>query len=357
MGVDVHVAFPKEGFPLLIARWKGTSGAPVLAFVGHYNTVPLGDRGGWSVDPLGAEIREGRLFGRGAADMKGALAAVIEATRSSLESGTALKGDLLHIWFAGEGHHQIALDYIAGAGLNHARADWYVDVDGDESIAKLSGFVVRILITTSGLPGHTGFFRGDGRKPINAIRKMAKVLGRIDEIDRWMSYQLHPLFDNPRRYSPKPIVEIRRIAGGQNSYGVPADCTAELDFYLLLGQTPEGMLGELRGLLERIRSEDPELQPIEVTVTQVNRSRPWELNDNHPVVKAIHTASLPILGYVPEYRALDWGSRPQLWEVGEVVHFGIPGRANVHAPDEYVLVDGLVKGARIYSDLIRIVLG
>jgi len=148
-------------------------------------------------------------------------------------------------------------------------------------------------------------------------------------------------------------VEIGRISGGVKVNQVPEVCTAEVDFRLLPGQRVESFLEELRSLIEKIQVEDKEFEHVEIKPIQIDSSRPWELTEDHPVVKAIHEAATPILGRKPEFRGLGFGSRPPLWEIGEVIHFGIPGGANAHAPDESTSIDGLCKGARVYAALIE----
>jgi len=351
LGMEVHYAEPEKGFPLVVARLRGKVGKPILGIIGHYNTVLIGDRSKWTVDPLGAEIRDGRIWGRGSGDMKKTIAATIEATRAVMASKTELKGDLVHVWFAGEGHHDSALEHMAGAGRAYAGADWYID-EGDANIGKVAGSLVWIQLRVKGLTGHTAMYRGDGRKPINAISKMVRLLSRIEQVDDWMTYKTHPLFGKPRRYSTKPIVEIGRISGGIKVNQVPEECTAEVDFRLLPGQTAEKLFDELRSLIEKVRAEDEEFEPVEVKPVHIISSRPWELTDDHPVVKAIREVATPILGSRPQWRGLVFGSRPPLWEFAEVIHFGVPGGADAHAPNESQTIDGLVKGTKVFAALI-----
>jgi succinyl-diaminopimelate desuccinylase len=357
VGMEVHYAEPEKGFPIVVARLRGKTGKPVLGFIGHYNTVLVGDRSKWSVDPLGGEVKDGRIWGRGSGDMKRSIAATIEATRAVMESRTELKGDLLHIWFAGEGHHSSALEYMAGAGRAYAGADWYVDTDSDANIGKVASSMVWLQLRSRGLTGHTGLFRGDGGKPVNAVSKMVRLLCRIEQVDDWMTYKTHPLFGKPWRYSTKPIVEIGRISGGVKVNQIPEVCIAEVDFRLLPGQTVERFLNELRSLIEKVRGEDSEFEPVDIKPIQIDSSRPWELTEEHPVVKVIHEIAPSILGRKPEFRGLGFGSRPSLWEFAEVIHFGVPGGANAHAPDESTSIDGLIKGTKVYAAMIKSLLG
>lgn len=354
IGLEVHYAEPEAGYPIVMAKLRGSVGKPVLAFIGHYNTHPIGDRAKWTVEPLGGEVRDGYIWGRGAGDMKKNIAAAIEATLAVRESGVELRGDVIHIWFAGEGHHDSALEYMAGEGREFAPVDWYLDVDWSEGgIAKVPGSWVWLEIRTQGLVGHSALLRGDGRKPINAISKMAHLICKIEDVDNWMSYEPHYLFGGPWRYSSKPIVEVNTIKGGAKVNEVADECHAMVDFRLLPGQCPETLLEELRGLIDRLRAEDEEFMPVDVQVSKTCHSRPWELTDDHPVVRAIREAAGPILGREPEWQGIVYGSRPPLWQVGEVIHFGLAGGRNYHAEDESTCVDALIKGARVYAGVIE----
>jgi len=357
LGFEVHCAEPEEGFPLVVARLRGKIGKPVLAFMGHYNTVPIYDRSKWSFDPLGAEIRNGRIWGRGSADMKQAIAAMIEASRAIMESGTDLKGDLLLVFFAGEGKHYPALEYMVGPGRSYAGADWYIDADGRSGLGLIrGGSMGSIELRIRGSTGHIAYFRDDGTKPVNAISKMVRLLSRIEQIDDWMTYKTHPLFDRPWRYSNKPIFEIFKISGGTKPSSVPEDCVAGVDFRLLPSQTVERFLDELRSLIEKCRSEDPELEQVEVrTLRFEDYLDHWpdpRLIDEHPVVKSVVEVATPILGCKPEFHAINF-DRPPLWKVGEVIQFGMLGRANAHSYDESTTIDGLTKTTKIFATLIE----
>ena len=99
-------------FPAVIGRLKGSEGKPALGMTQLYNTVYIGDRSLWSVDPLGAEIKDGRIWGRGATNSKGSVAAMIESARVLKESGVALKGDLILLFIPGEGGTEFCLPWV-----------------------------------------------------------------------------------------------------------------------------------------------------------------------------------------------------------------------------------------------------
>jgi succinyl-diaminopimelate desuccinylase len=353
LGFEVTHVEPQEGFPVLVARLRGTTGKPTLGFTGHYNTRPIGDRALWDVDPLGADIKDGRIWGRGSGDMKKAIAAAIEAARAVQESGVELKGDILHAWFAGEGAHDSALEWMAGAGWSAAAADWYVDTDGGPRIAKLAAPLVWLELRTRGVAGHAGVFLEDGSKPINAMTKMVRLLSRLEDVDAWMKYVPHPLYGLPWRTSTKPFIEIYKIADGMLGH-IPDRCSALVEFYLLPGQSPEQLLRELDAMIGQVRAADPDFAPVEVKVIQTFHNKtPWELTEDHPVVEAILEVATPILGYKPEFIGAESGVRPALREVADIVTFGVPGGNKAHAPNESTSIDGLVSGTKIYAGLLE----
>jgi acetylornithine deacetylase/succinyl-diaminopimelate desuccinylase-like protein len=125
-----------------------------------------------------------------------------------------------------------------------------------------------------------------------------------------------------------------------------------VDFRLLPGQSPERLLEELEALVARLQAADEELE-VDVEVFKTTHSRHWELTDEHPVVRAIREVARPVLSYEPEWTGLNYGSRPPLWEVADVIHFGVAGGRNIHAENESTCIDDLVKGCHVYGRLIE----
>jgi acetylornithine deacetylase/succinyl-diaminopimelate desuccinylase-like protein len=354
IGLQVYWSEPEKGYPYVISRLPGKKGKPVLAFIGHYNTHTIGDLSKWSVNPLGGEIKDGCIYGRGVTDMKKNISAAIEATQTIMDSGLQLEGDIVHIWFAGEGYHDTALGQIANDSIEYAKADWYIDGDGAEGvIAKVAGSWVWVKIRTHGKTGHSAMLRGDGSTPVNAISKMAKLITEMEKVDTWMTFKEHDLFNKSWRYSTKPIVEANIISGGDKVNEVCGNCEIMVDFRLLPGQTPDQLLRELDALISRLRKEDNAFLPVDVEVYKATHSKPWELNEEHPVVNAIYDSAIPVTGCKPAWQGLVFGSRPALWKIGEVIHYGVAGGRDYHGFDESTSIDELVNGTQIYAGIIK----
>jgi acetylornithine deacetylase/succinyl-diaminopimelate desuccinylase-like protein len=356
LGMEVAVVGLDPDYPCVVGRLKGSQRRPALAMIGHYNTVAAGNPALWSVDPFSAEVVDGNVYGRGACDQKNAMAAAIAATRAIVEAGTELQGDLVHLWLPGEGAQQNVLPYLVEDRRDLIDVDWFLDTDSGPAIVQQSGGLIWMEIEVQGLGSHVGLSRPGGVKPVNAISKMIKLLQAMERVDDWLSYEPHPLFGPPERYSTAPIVEVGRIQGGVKVNQVPERCLAEVDIRMLPGQNPDGVLAELQLLIARMKAEDPELEAL-VRPYAIYHA-PHEVPEDHEVVRAIRRVATPLLGAEPSMVGSIGGGRPELWSIADVVSFGCFGvGGNAHAIDEFASIEGMVTCAMVYARLLVDLLG
>jgi acetylornithine deacetylase/succinyl-diaminopimelate desuccinylase-like protein len=182
LGMEVTVLEPTPRFPMVVGRLAGTRGTPVLGTMGHYHTVPVGDPERWSREPFGAEIVDGRIYGRGAADQKSGIAALLAATRAIVESGVKLRGTLLHAYIPGEGAQEHVLPLVADAEPERIRADWHLDTDGGPDIIQVAAGHIWLKITkwisrSANLGG--GSHAPDEWADIEGIYRSAQVYAEI----------------------------------------------------------------------------------------------------------------------------------------------------------------------------------
>lgn len=358
LGMEVHVIEPEPNYPTVIGRLKGTKGKPQLGFQGHYSTVMAGDLSKWTVDPYGGEYKDGRIWGLGASDQKMAIASSLIAAKAVMDAGIKLKGDLVLLYIPGEGATPHSLPHIVKNQPELLKADWYLNTEGGPDIVKISGGWTWVKVRVTGVTGHTAGTRGDGKpgRPINAIFKLAKVLTAIENFDNWMTYKKHPLFTRPL-YEGKPVVEAGKIEGGYKVNQVPDLAEAQVDIRLLPGQSPDGVLAEMRALFNRLKKEDPELEvTVEPMTTQWTPMNYWnKLTDDDPLIKAIREIAPAYIGKVPEWSGSGGNARPDIWESGAIfVNFGgmSGGGGNGHSPNEWANPEFGAKRAQLFAELL-----
>ncbi|HJY31766.1 MAG TPA: M20/M25/M40 family metallo-hydrolase, partial [Actinomycetota bacterium] len=228
LGGTPEIVRGEEGRPSVVARF-GRGDRPALAWNGHLDVVPAGDPSAWRHAPFGAEVVDGALIGRGAADMKGAIASALAAVSAIRRSGVEPAGRLdLHLVADEE------LAGLHGTKVLHERG--YLDQDAaivgeatDLNLALAQRGGAWITATTRGRAAH-------GSTPqlgVSAITSMARFLLRIEEV---LPDLEHPLVG-------RPTVNAAMIQGGSAPNVVADRCVVEIDRRIIPGETaPEQVL-------------------------------------------------------------------------------------------------------------------
>ena len=224
------------------ARVDGTFPGPRLLINGHLDTKPVSNM---TVDPFSAEMRNGRLYGRGACDMKSAVAAAMIATRAVVRSGIPLAGTLLFGAEVGEeGGGWRLVDLVDGP----CQCDQIIccePTDLEVHLGARGGFPIEV--STRGLATHTGMaYRG-----INAIQKMAKVIESMYAMPCF--HHIDPIWGR----SPINAQEIR--GGGKVTSSVADDCDVIFDIRLNPDLPPARLKADLESLFAHLRADDSQL--------------------------------------------------------------------------------------------------
>jgi succinyl-diaminopimelate desuccinylase len=350
IGLEVRTLEEVPSYPLVVGTTPGDAKGPTIGVVGHYSTVAIGDRREWTHDPTGAEVVEDRLYGRGAADQKGGIAAVLSAAKALMASGRPRRGRLRLLMVPGEGCTEMAVEPIVAKTPDAVRCDVYLDSDGGPgNITLVHGGWIWIELTTRGKGGHSGALTSDGTVPINPVAKMVGVLERLRNPD-WMRSERHPLFGPEYgRHSVDPIVDVNIIRAGSKVNIIPNEATAQIDIRMLPAQTIPGVLAELDAELDRLRAVDPDL---DVSYTILNRSKnPHVTSPDHPMIKLIQETCREAGESAPRLVGSIGGGRAAFSTFGPVMHFGACGGKGAHAPDEYTTIDRLHRGAQLHARL------
>ncbi|HET7236315.1 MAG TPA: M20 family metallopeptidase [Actinomycetota bacterium] len=334
LGASPTIVRSDAGRPSVIAR-VGDGARPRLAWNGHLDVVPAGDPGAWSRPPFAADVVDGRLIGRGAADMKGPIASALAAVAAIRRAGVELRGTLdLHLAADEE------LTGLQGTKvlLEHGYLDQDAAIVGEPTDLRL-GLAERggawITATAGGRSAH-------GSRPhlgVNAITSMARFLLRIEEV---LPDLEHPLVG-------RPTVNAALIQGGSAPNVVPDRCVVDVDRRLLPGETSRGsVLGPFERLARAIAEDHPE---VDLTFairewTDAAESDPASAVAEHCRAAVRQEGREPAdVGFT--------GITDARFYINEVaiptVILG-PGSLDVaHAADEWVAVDDLVTAARIYA--------
>jgi len=349
-GLAVQWQQVEDGRANVVGTWAGVGGGPTLMFNGHLDTSYSG-REPWlqgipGFQPQGFE-RDGRIYGLGISNMKGALACYVEAVRSLRESGVRLTGDVLIAAVAGEiektqqGDAQGAeyRGYAAGSRylVTHGgAADMCILGEPTENKLVLAHFgSLWLRLSTHGPFVHTAF--SEGRRDENSIVKMVPVL---ESVLAWL-----PAWEEQMSYGDvRGVANVGSIEGG---FGWRASRTPHrTDLYLDLRVPPDVPMADARRrALEFARSLDGVEAEVYVTAPGA------EIAEDHPLVGALADAHTEVFGAPPERDVTRWFSDASvLTRYGiATVNYGTSSGLPDAELGESLSIEGLVKTAEVYA--------
>ena len=340
----------EEGRANVLGTWEGAGGGPTLMFNGHTDTSYSGRepwlRGIDGFQPRGFE-RDGRIYGLGISNMKGALAAYVAAVRALQDADVRLKGDVMIAAVAGEiektqhGEAQGAeyRGYAAGTRylVSHGGvADVCILGEPTENKLVLAHFgTIWLRLSTRGPFIHTAFTAG--RLEENSILRMREVLDRVLE---WL-----PRWEEEMSY--KEVRGVASVGAIQGGFGWRVSRTPHrTDLFLDLRVPPNVPMAEARRrALDFTRSLEGVDSEIYVTAPGA------EIEEGHELVRAVEQAHQDVFGARPERDVTRWFS-----DASVLTRYGVPTLnygASSGLPDaklgEYLEVDALVKTAEVYA--------
>lgn len=343
-GWQPELEFVAPGRPNVIAVVEGGRPGPTLLFEGHTDVVTEGT--GWTVDPYGGEIRDGRLYGRGSADMKSGLAAMLFATRA-LQSAGPFPGRIkLAVLVDEEGMMLGAKHFVAAGHANEVVGAIVCEPEAEEVCLTAKG-ALRIRLDFHGAMAH-GAMPQHGRNPAPAMGRMIGWLADYqDRLQREVG--AHPHLGLP--YITPTVLGLGDL---DQINVISADAVAALDIRTIPGLNHSDIVAEIEKAASTVGGD------IAVSVTVIDDRPATETSPDSPVVQAVlaaHeqiTGSPAVIGGVPG--ATDGTI---LWrDAGiPVVVYGPGGKWIAHQADEFVEVDDIVRKARVYAEAARIFLG
>lgn len=354
--------FAAEGRPEHTARHPrinvvgtrpGPLSRPTVHLNGHFDVVPAGE--GWTLDPFGGVVRDGKIYGRGSCDMKAGISAAVFAVEAIRRAGVALPGTVEVSGTVDEESGGFAgVAWLAEHGrISSTRTDYCIIPE------PLN--VDRVCV------GHRGVYwfevaaRGHiahGSMPFlgaSAIDGMTRFLQAVQD-------DLQPMLDSRRTEVPvvppgarQATINVNGIFGGQPVEGIQTPCVADVcravfDRRFLLEEGFDGTKREIEELLDQVRGRVPRVQ---YSLRDLMVVHPTRTPDDSPVIAAIEAGISRVLGRRPTRVAspgtYDHKHVARIAGVPHCVAYGPGELEQAHQPDEYCRVDDLVNSTKVLA--------
>jgi len=338
-GLEVELSEVEPGRPNVIAHLRGNSPESLLLNA-HLDTVGVGDLGLWSVNPLGGEVVDGRLYGRGACDMKGGLAAMVAAVEAVAKAGVARRRSLMltavideEVWFKGT---RALLDTGALASCTRA----YVGEPTSLGVASAIQGAAEFTAWVRGRTAHTGMAElGD-----NAIFGMQQVVAALNQYRqslRGLGQRLGLPVD--------PSLNLGVIEGGIGVTLVPDACRIAFDRQVLPGEDIEAVIDQLRQLFAQVTDE----HGLDGDLVCDQFFRPWQAQPDSPAVVALQQAHLKTAGGTPKTMIFRGYCEVEMLAAAGIAGavYGPGDLLQAHRPNEYVPLAQVETAARTYAEL------
>lgn len=339
--------------PNLIFRIAGGEKGRSLILNAHTDTKPIGDASKWTIDPYTPRIIDGKLYGRGSTDMKGAAAGILAAGMALVKSKAPLKGDIILALTADEeAGSTYGANFLIGKGLK-ADALLIAEPSGMNRDFDSLGLACRGVtlgkVVVHGTQMHSSL--SDQGGCVNASVKMAGVLVEFaNNLKKHLNYKPHPLYPEGPTINPGVILE------GGVYYGViPGIASFGFDIRIIPGMTCEGVKNDMEIFLENLMKKDKDLKAEFVfEKPPLDWLAPVEIKQDHPLVLSCIEASKKVLGTQPELLGVPFGTDGVFYskagiDMPIIPSFG-PGLIKLaHGPDEYIEVQSILDSAKIFA--------
>ncbi len=342
----VGLSGPREN---LIASLKNDK--PKVSVYAHMDVVPAGD--GWTMDPFAGEVADGRLYGRGTVDNKGAIACVLGALKIIQELGLEPKFSIDCLLCADEelgGEYQCGAEYLARNGYFSNHLVWLDLGAVDPAYVMGTAGTVRIDVTTIGKSCHSGMnYLG-----VNALEGMVPILVELMALKEQVEKRESRVAAFPHPESPfehgkmTPMFNLNIIHGGTKENIVPAECALTINRRYLPDEELDEVVAEIEEAIQRGRKKS-KLLDLRIEVTPGYGA--VELDTDTPAVKKMIEAVKAVMGF----ESLLFGGMSGSTDLAcvadalkpeklNVAHFGLARGSDLraHGADEFVYIEDLV---------------
>ena len=334
-GLEVELVRHGPNRASVLARLKGRGTKPGLLYNGHLDTVPVGAQE-WIHDPFSAKTAEGKIWGRGAVDMKGGLAALMAAAKALAGARLPLSGDFIMAATAGEEtDSQGAMAIAARSDLRPLQAVIIAEPTNNGVYVAEKG-ALWLELTTHGKTAH-GATPELGR---NAVMMMWKLIGELEKLE--IPHEEHPMLGSFTR-------SINTIAGGMKTNVVPDNCVVTVDMRTVPGQDHLAILRRIEDLIEDLGRRIPDFK---ASAKITNDRIPVQTSPEESVVKGVVEIVAEVTGERPVPGGISYYTDGAAFVPALNIPMIICGPGDpklAHQPNEHVEVSSLVQSARIFT--------
>lgn len=332
-GIDSQVDCWDDSRANVTAHIKSSGERPALFFVCHLDVVSPGEEP-WHHGPFEAREVDGKIYGRGAVDMKGGTTAVIAAICETLTSGVDLKGDIFFAATAGEETYSEGVIRLMQSGLSlPTPAGIVIPEPTDFAVITAHRGLLWLEIATRGKAVHSSM----PKRGINAITSMKQVLDALERYE--IACEPHPLLG-------ECSLSVNTITGGQGRNIVPDHCCISVDIRTLPGQNHDAIRCDIERLLAQLRAENAQFD----SSLSVDRSvGALETDPDCPFVRTFCSAAdvdlTNAIGFTTD--------APHLAALGAPIVIYGPGKpSQCHQVNEHISVADLRQGVDIFKRVI-----
>lgn len=335
-GFEIFIDEVEPNRPNILARLENKKDGPSLMLCGHLDTVPPAYD-----SQLKPKIQDDNLYGRGSADMKGGVAAMLSTLAYLAVNRDKWAGTILFLGTMGEEVGLLGMHGFVEKNMYGNKVDSCIIGEPTElKIGVAHKGMAWLNIRTKGKEAHSS----RPQQGINAIYYMSIIVQAIEEkLGAVIGRQSHPLLE-------PPTVNVAIIHGGTRANVVPHECNIEVDRRVLPGESLDKVLDEIRDVIDPLKAKHPKLE-YEISVKKFNG--PFEMNSNAQVVAVASKAVASCSGKQAEIIGLPFGTDASELAVKNVPTIIIgPGSPNqAHMEDEHIEIKQIEAAYEIYKKI------
>ena len=332
LGLEIELQEVAPGRPNLIARWPGRGGGKSLLLTGHTDVVGVAEMPG---TPFSPRIQDGRLYGRGAYDMKGGLAAILGAIAALQVANYQPHGDIWLGFVCDEEYASIGTEALA----QRLQPDAAILTEPTDEIISVAhrGFAW-LTITTYGTAAHGS----DYEQGVDAIQHLAPILEHIARLENEIyPKRRHPLLG-------RPSVHASLVNGGRGLSTYPDRCELRIEHRTLPGEDGAQLLTDWHAYLQELAHERDRFH---AEVRLDFERPPLEIDPSEPIVGALASAFATRLGAKPPLSAsFGWLDSALLVAAGIPTAIFGPCGAGAHAAEEWVELASVYRCSAVLAE-------